>query len=114
MYVEVDPGPYAASESSFIGQTLTRLGVRNVVPAKLGAFPLLSPEFVVRANPDVIMIGQRSLAQAAAYPGWSSIKAVRDKRICAFSPNEADLLVRPGPRMAEAARLMAKCLAAYE
>ena len=110
VYFEVNRGPYAAAESSFIGETLARLGVKNVVPATLGPFPLLNPEFVVRANPDVIMIGNRSMQAMVPYPGWSSIKAVREQRICVFTPEEADVLVRPGPRMAEAARIMAKCL----
>jgi iron complex transport system substrate-binding protein len=110
VYFEVNRGPYAAGESSFIGETLARLGVKNVVPASLGPFPRLNPEFVVRANPDVIMIGNRSMQAMVPYPGWSSIKAVRDQRICVFSPEEADVLVRAGPRMAEAARIMAKCL----
>ena len=114
VYFEVSPGPYAAGEASFIGETLTRLGVKNVVPAKLGPFPRLNPEFVARANPDVIMIGNRSMVNTAAYPGWNSIKAVRKKQVCVFSNEDADVLVRPGPRMAEAARLMAGCLAAYE
>ena len=110
VYVEVNRGPYAASESSFIGETLTRLGVKNVVPAALGPFPRLNPEFVVRANPDVIMIGNRSMEAMDPYPGWSGIKAVRDKRICVFGVDESDMLVRPGPRMDEAARIMARCL----
>jgi len=110
VYFEVNRGPYAAGESSFIGETLTRLGVRNVVPASLGPFPRLNPEFVVRANPDVIMVGSRSMQAMASYPGWGSIKAVREQRICVFGVDEADVVVRPGPRMAEAARLMAKCL----
>ncbi len=110
VYFEVSRGPYAAGESSFIGETLARLGVKNVVPASLGPFPRLNPEFVVRANPDVIMAGNRSMQAMAAYPGWSSIKAVREQRICLFSSEESDVVVRPGPRMAEAARIMAKCL----
>lgn len=110
VYFEVSRGPYAAGESSFIGETLTRLGVKNVVPAALGPFPRLNPEFVVRANPDVIMIGNRSMQAMVPYPGWSSIKAVREQRICVFGVDESDVLVRPGPRMAEAARIMAKCL----
>ena len=114
VYFEVSRGPYAASEASFIGETLTRLGVKNVVPAKLGAFPRLNPEFVVRANPDVIMIGNRSMVNAVAYPGWNSIKAVKNNRVCVFGVGDADVVVRPGPRMAEAARLMAKCLESYE
>jgi iron complex transport system substrate-binding protein len=110
VYFEVNRGPYAAGESSFIGETLTRLGVKNVVPASLGPFPRLNPEFVVRANPDVIMVGSRSMQAMASYPGWGSIKAVREQRICVFGVDEAEVVVRPGPRMAEAARLMAKCL----
>ena len=111
VYFEVSRGPYAAGESSFIGETLQRLGVKNVVPAALGPFPRLNPEFVVRANPDVIMVGNRSMQAMASYPGWSSIKAVREQHICVFGVDESDVVVRPGPRMAEAARLMAKCIA---
>jgi len=110
VYFEVNPGPYAAGEQSFIGETLTRLGVKNIVGAKLGAFPKLNPEFIVRADPDFIMIGQRSVQELQTRPGWQSIRAVRERQVCVFSADQANALVRPGPRMAEAARLMAKCL----
>jgi iron complex transport system substrate-binding protein len=110
VYFEVSRGPYAAGEASFIGETLQRLGVQNVVPAALGPFPKLNPEFVVRANPDLIMIGNRSMQAMLPYPGWDSIKAVKEKRICVFGIVDSDVVVRPGPRMAEAARLMAGCL----
>lgn len=111
VYFEVNQGPYAAGESSFIGQTLTRLGVKNIVPAALGPFPKLNPEFVVRADPDLIMIGQRSVDGLAQRPGWHRMRAIDEERVCVFPPDQADVLVRPGPRMAEGARLMAKCLA---
>lgn len=110
VYYEVNRAPYAASESSFIGETLSRLGARNVVPASLGPFPKLNPEYVVRANPDLIMIGDRNFEGLAQRPGWERIRAVREDRICRFSAAESDVMVRPGPRMGEAARLMARCL----
>lgn len=110
VYFEVSRGPYAAGETSFIGETLSRLGVKNVVPAALGPFPRLNPEYVVRANPDVIMIGSRSMQAMVPYPGWGGIRAVREQRICVFPNGDAETIVRPGPRMAEAARLMAHCL----
>lgn len=110
VYFEVNQGPYAAGESSFIGETLTRLGVNNIVPAKLGPFPKLNPEFIVRANPDLIMVGERSGGGLTQRPGWQSIRAVREDRICIFGTSAANILVRPGPRMAEGARLMAQCL----
>ena len=111
VYFEVSRGPYAAGESSFIGETLARLGVKNIIPASLGPFPRINPEFVVRANPDLIMVGSRSMEPMASYPGWSSIKAVKEQRICVYSAEESDVVVRPGPRMAEAARIMARCIA---
>jgi iron complex transport system substrate-binding protein len=111
VYFEVNQGPYAAGASSFIGETLTRLGANNIVPAALGPFPKLNPEFIMRANPDLIMVGQRSAEGMAQRPGWSGMRAVREQRLCVFPVEEANVLVRPGPRMAEAARLMARCLA---
>jgi iron complex transport system substrate-binding protein len=110
IYFEVNSAPYAASEASFIGETLTRLGVENIVSAKLGPFPKLNPEYVVRANPDLIMVGDHNYAGLEGRPGWSGIRAIREHRVCVFSPVQSDVVVRPGPRMAEGARLMAQCL----
>jgi len=110
VYFEVSNAPFAAGESSFIGEILLGLGAGNIVPASLGPFPKLNPEFIVRANPDVIMVGQRGFASMEARPGWQAIRAIREKRICAFEPAQSDILVRPGPRMAEAVKIMADCL----
>lgn len=110
VYFEVNNAPYAAGASSFIGETLTLLGVGNVVPPELGPFPKLNPEFIVRANPDLIMVGQRGFSAFESRPGWATIRAVREKRVCVFTPEQSDVLVRPGPRMAEAAQMMAACL----
>jgi iron complex transport system substrate-binding protein len=110
IYVEVSPAPYGASEASFIGETLTRLGLRNILPASLGPFPKINPEFVVRAQPDVIIAGDSSRASMLQRPGWAQLKAMQSGKVCAFSPEESDMLVRAGPRMAEGARLMVQCL----
>ncbi len=110
IYFEVNSGPYAAGEASFIGETLNRLGLRNIVPTALGAFPKLNPEFVVRADPDLIMIGDASLEGMQQRPGWPQMRALREHRVCVFNPEESDILVRPGPRMAEGAQLMVRCV----
>lgn len=110
VYFEVNRAPYGASESSFIGETLLRLGARNILPATLGPFPKINPEFVVRAQPDIIMVGDSNIADMGARPGWRNMRAMRTQRVCHFKPEESDVLVRAGPRMAEAARLMAQCL----
>ena len=110
VYFEASQGPYGASEVSFIGETLARLGVRNILPGDLGPFPKINPEFVVRANPDLIMLGARSADGLSQRPGWHNIRAVREQRVCIFSAEQADILVRAGTRLADAAQLMAKCL----
>jgi len=110
VYFEVGRGPYAAGEASFIGETLTRLGAKNIVPRSEGPFPKINPEFVVRADPDLIMISQNAAPQLEQRPGWASLRALRGRRLCVFSPEDSAVLVRPGPRMAQAAQLMAQCI----
>nr|WP_235839916.1 helical backbone metal receptor [Derxia lacustris] len=112
VYFEVNRAPYAAGASSFIGETLARLGAVNIVPAELGPFPKLNPEYVVRADPEVIMVGDRNHTGMADRPGWAGIRALREGRVCVFAPEASDALVHPGPRLPEAARIMADCLAA--
>src|ERR1700722_12509474 len=108
---EVDGGPYAAGPDSFIGELLTRLGTRNIVDAELGPFPKLNPEYVVRRNPDIIFETPGEVPNLAQRPGWASIRAVRENRICNFPPEIRDTIVRAGPRIAEGMRAIADCLA---
>jgi len=110
IYYEVNSAPYAAGEASFIGETLTRLGLKNIVPAALGPFPKINPEFVVRANPDVMMVGENDASHLKSRPGWATLHAIKNQQVCVFSQDDSDVLVRPGPRMAQAARLLATCL----
>ncbi len=110
VYFEVSREPYAAGPASFIGEMLTRLGAGNIVTPDMGAFPKLNPEFVVRANPDVIMVGDSGAAGLHQRPGWQALRALREQRLCVFTPEQADTLVRPGPRMAQGAQLLAQCL----
>ena len=110
VYFEVSSAPYAAGESSFVGEVLARLGLGNVVPAALGPFPKLNPEFVVRAQPDLVMASERNLAEMPKRPGWSAISALQRQRSCGFAETRYEILIRPGPRLAEAAELIADCL----
>jgi iron complex transport system substrate-binding protein len=57
------------------------------------------------------MISQNAAPQLEQRPGWASLRALREGRLCVFSPEDSAVLVRPGPRMAQAARLMAECIA---
>lgn len=113
VYFEVASAPYAAGEGSFIGETLARLGMRNAVPAALGPFPKLNPEYVVRAKPDVVMAERRAVEEMRTRPGWQGLAALHG-RSCGFDSGRYETLIRPGPRMGEAALLMAECLQGLE
>jgi iron complex transport system substrate-binding protein len=113
VYIEVNRAPFGAGPKSFIGETLSRLGAQNILQTQPDAFPRINPEFVIRAQPDVIMISERDLTAMLQRPGWSNMAAIKHHRICAFATAEQDVLVRPGPRLAEAARVMANCLGRF-
>jgi len=111
VYFEVESTPYAAGPQSFIGQTLQRLSLHNIVPAVLGPFPKLSPEFVVRAQPQIVIAEDRNLRDMARRPGWAALPALQSQQVCAFPSASYEVLVRPGPRVGEAALQLADCLA---
>jgi iron complex transport system substrate-binding protein len=113
VYFEVGSAPYAAGPDSFIGETLKRLGVENIIPARLGAFPKINPELVVRSNPDVMMVSDKNTVHLKDRPGWSQLRAIREGRICYFTEQESDVIVRAGPRLAEGAKAIARCLSKY-
>ena len=110
IYFEAGSGYFAAGEASYIGETLKRLGLVNVVTPAMGAFPQVNPEFVVKANPQIIFMGERTATDLKSRPGWQRIEAISQQKICAFTPEQSDIIVRSGPRIPEAADLMVACL----
>ena len=112
VYVEVAATPYAAGEASFVGELLAQLGLLNVVPAAMGPFPQLNPEFVLRAQPALLIATQGAIADMPSRPGWSALGALRKRHVCGFAPAAWDTLIRPGPRLAAAAEAVADCLVA--
>ena len=110
VYFEVNPAPFAAGRSSFIGEILTQLNLINIIPESLGPFPKINPEFVVQAKPDVILLTESTTKDIQKRPGWNSTPAVKRNRICSFTADQNDVLVRPGPRMGEAALIISQCI----
>lgn len=110
VYHEVASGPFAAGAASFTGELLMRLGLNNIVPVALGPYPKLNPEFVVRADPGLILAAQGTADELAARPGWARIRAVRDRRVCRFDATAGDLLARPGPRLGDTAAVLVDCI----
>jgi len=110
VYFEVASVPYAAGEASFVGELLARLGLVNIVPAAMGPFPQLNPEFVLRAQPALLMGSAAGVAEMQGRPGWNQLKALQRRATCGFAPAPHDALMRAGPRLADAAEALADCL----
>jgi iron complex transport system substrate-binding protein len=110
IYFEAGTGYFAAGEASYIGETLKRLGLINVVTPAMGSFPQVNPEFVVKANPQIIFMGERAATDLKTRPGWQRIEAIQQQKICSFTPDQSDIVVRSGPRIPDAADLMVACL----
>lgn len=110
VYVEVGVGPTAASAASFIGETVARLGLVNIVPGDMGLFPRVNSEMVVRRGPDLVIGPQTTLFNVTDRPGWSGMQALRQHQVCQLDADRMDLLSRPGPRLGEAAHMLVDCL----
>jgi iron complex transport system substrate-binding protein len=76
--------------------------------AAAGGYPELSPEFILKANPDYIVLadtgktgGGQDAATVSARPGWSVLSAVKDKHIILLN---TDIASRWGPRIIDLLR----------
>lgn len=117
VYLEIDPAMYTASPYSFMGQLLGRLGARNIAPSGGAHFMRLSPEFVLHADPDLLILAypHSSLQEALEErPGWQHMRALqpdqRARRVCQLTEEESRTVTRPGPRLDQAATIYAACI----
>jgi iron complex transport system substrate-binding protein len=109
-YYELGANPYySVTDSTFVGSMLSMLGMKSIADVATGAaaaggYPELSPEFILKANPDYILLsdtgsnGGQDAAAVAARPGWSQLTAVKDNHIITLN---ADVASRWGPRVVQ-------------
>ncbi len=107
-----DPSkPFTVGPGSYIDDLIGLAGGRNIAANAGSAYPQISFEEVVRADPEVIVLGDADYGttaeQVAARAGWSAISAVKDRKIF---PIPDSLVSRPGPRVADAAEAYARIL----
>ncbi len=104
--------PHGASNQSFIGETVARLGLVNVVHSDSVPFIKINPELLLRRPPDLMIGARATLAHLAERPGWALLPAVRQQQVCQLDDERMGLLLRPGHRMGEAAQMLVDCLRA--
>jgi iron complex transport system substrate-binding protein len=99
---------YTVGPGSFIDDLIKLAGGTNVFATTKSAYPTVSSEEIVRADPDVIVLGDAlygtTIDSVASRPGWAALSAVKNKRVYAG----LSLFSRPGPRLGEAALEYAK------
>lgn len=114
VFLELDPTPYSAGPNSYMGTLLTLAGGVNVLDATLGDFPLVDPEYVVAADPQVILLTDApfgvTAADVAARPGWGGLSAVQSGRVVELTATTVDMLSRAGPRLGQAVLALARIL----
>jgi iron complex transport system substrate-binding protein len=106
-YYELDPTYFSAASKTFIGSVLAELDMKNIADevdtGKTGGYPQLTPEFIVQADPDVILLADTKCCQqtpetVASRPGWADIEAVSEGHIIAL---DDDVASRWGPRIVD-------------
>jgi len=115
--VAVDAGPrvfyeltddlYTVSPASFIGSALSLLRLQNIAEGTQGAFPQLSSEAVVEADPEIILMADAAFVPVESVPqrpGWGGMAAVVEGRIY---PVDGDVMSRPGPRIVDGIEALA-------
>jgi iron complex transport system substrate-binding protein len=119
VYHELDETYYSATSRTFVGQIYEAFGLDNIAdgaPAKAGDYPQLSSEYIVSADPALIVLADtkccgQSAETVGARPGWSSIAALHAGEVLAA---DDDIVSRWGPRVVDFYQLIADTLIAIE
>lgn len=99
--VAVGPGTY-------LNELLEMARATNIASAAAQAWPRLSLEYIIAAQPQVILDGQMGTDQVSPASFWASyrmIPAVRDRRVTGYPE---DPTLHPGPRIGQTLELLAR------
>ncbi len=114
VYHELDPTLYSLTSNTFVGRVYAMFGLRNIADAAKGGseYPQLSPEYVISANPGLIVLAdtvccEQNARTVAARPGWSRIAAVRTGSVVRLDDSIAS---RWGPRLVNLVRAVGTAL----
>lgn len=116
VYHELGPDYFSATSKTFIGSIYKLLGAENIADGAGGKapdYPQLSAEYILSANPDVIVLSDtkccgQSPETVAGRPGWSKIAAVRNGNVV---PVDDDIASRWGPRTVDFVEIVAQAIA---
>jgi iron complex transport system substrate-binding protein len=103
--------PWTSGPGTFVDLLISRAGGYNVGAELTDQWAEISSEALVKADPQVILLGDAlygvTVESVGQRPGWDVITAVKNNAIYPFNPDTA---TRPGPRLVDALEEMAKLL----
>jgi len=112
VYFEVSPleyGLWTAGTGTFMNEVAELLGMKNIFD-DVASWAEISEEQVLERNPDYILTvgmyfgdGPTPIESILSRQGWENISAVKNRAILNLTEDE---LSRPGPRLADGARLL--------
>jgi iron complex transport system substrate-binding protein len=107
-YYELGQDYYSVTSSTFVGSLLAMLGMKSIADtatgtASSGGYPQLSSEFIVRADPDYVILADtvcchQDAVTVANRPGWSGLAAIKEGHVI---PLNDDIASRWGPRIVD-------------
>lgn len=105
VYLEIWDDPlWTGGKSSYVSALIAYAGGRNIGDAVEKEYFEVSPEWIIRQNPDIIACMYMSresdvVAEVSSRPGWEHILAVKNNRI--YDNFDNSIFLRPGPRVLE-------------
>ncbi|HHE31349.1 MAG TPA: cobalamin-binding protein [Chlorobaculum parvum] len=118
IYLEIWNDPlWTGGRDSFVSRLIGYAGGHNIGDKVEKEYFQVSPEWVIRQNPDVIACMYMAKEVPAAEkvkgrPGWQGISAVRNDRV--YDKFDNRLYLRPGPRILEGIAGMKKLIKSNE
>lgn len=107
-------GLYSVGGDTFLGWVISTAGGDNIA-ARYSGWPLLDFEYVLSQDPNVIVVVGMGLSpedvikEVGATP-LAETRAFKEGRVYVVSGEAEDVLVRPGPRVGKAVKLMAQIM----
>lgn len=116
IFHEVDNTLYSATSKTFIGRVYADFNTFNIADAADTAdsygYPQLTNEYILKANPAVIFLGDGESAKTvSARAGWNAVDAVAKNHIAVLP---ADIPSRWGPRLVNFYQFVSNTLVALK
>lgn len=109
---EVSPAPeiFVGGKNTFMDEILTIIGAENAIEEE--GWPQLNEEAMIALNPDIIITTygfyvDHAVEQVLDRKGWEDVTAIKEEQVYDV---HSDLVTRPGPRLAEGVKELAKAI----